>query len=85
MIEIEKRYPPWAKSHGLKGTVKMKIHISANGEALDVTVITSSGHEILDEAAVEMMKNAKFAPARRGDKPIESTPTISYKFTLTDN
>jgi len=85
IIDIEKMYPPLANRRGWEGTVKMKIHISANGEALDVTVVTSSGHPVLDEAAVDMMKNAKFAPARRGDKPIDSIATISYKFTLPHN
>ena len=75
-------YPFEAKEQGWEGTVTLKVHISADGDIEDVIVVSSSGHEVLDEAAVDMIKDANATPARRGDKPVDSWVVLPYRFTL---
>jgi TonB family protein len=45
-------------------------------------VVNSSGHDELDEMAVELVKEANATPARRGDKPVDSLVIVPYRFTI---
>ncbi|MFH0762552.1 MAG: TonB family protein [Candidatus Omnitrophota bacterium] len=49
-------YPPAAKDAGFRGTVKLKLHLSYNGELLDAEIKDSSGYNILDENAIAAAK-----------------------------
>jgi protein TonB len=42
----------------------------------------SSGHEILDQAAVDSVREWMFLPARKGGKPVESWVLLPVKFML---
>jgi len=77
-------YPHEAEEQGWEGTVRLKVHISAYGDIGEVIVVHSSGHDILDDAAVDMIKKASFTPARRGDKPVDSWVMVPYRFILTN-
>ena len=76
------KYPNAAKDRGWEGTVTLKVHILADGEIGEVIVTGSSGHDILDEAAADMVKEARATPARRGDKPVDSWVVVPYRFRL---
>lgn len=75
-------YPRAAKERGWEGTVKLKVHIQADGEIGEVIVLESSGHDMLDEAAVDMVKEGNATPARRGDKQVDSWVILPYRFHL---
>jgi len=75
-------YPRTAKENGWEGTVRLKVHIQADGDIGEVIVIESSGHDMLDEAAVNMVKEGHATPARRGDKPVDSWVVVPYRFHL---
>ena len=47
-------YPPG----GLQGELTMRVVIHHSGKLLDVTLLRSSGHRILDEAALETVRQA---------------------------
>lgn len=53
-----KRYPHSARLNGQEGKVVLKAVIRSDGHLIDVTVQKSSGHQILDAAAVEAVKLA---------------------------
>ncbi len=53
-----KRYPSSARLNGLEGRVVLKAVIRADGQLAEVTVIKSSGHAILDAAAMETVRLA---------------------------
>lgn len=53
-----KRYPHSARLNGQEGKVILKAVIRSDGHLIDVTVQKSSGHQILDAAAVEAVKLA---------------------------
>jgi len=82
MSGFKRRYPRIAQERGWEGTVTMKVHISSDGDIGEVIVTGSSGHDMLDEAAVDMIKDAHATPARRGDKPVDSWVVVPYRFTI---
>ena len=61
-IESCRRYPPWAKKHGIEGTVYLKFTILSTGAARDVKIIKSSGLNILNEEAISTIKRAQPFP-----------------------
>jgi protein TonB len=74
-------YPGAALRKGMEGRVILRIKVLPNGRAGTVEVTKSSGKQVLDDAAVETVRNWKFIPAKRGDTPIEgfATQTIDFK------
>jgi len=59
------KYPYIARKFGLEGGVKLKILVSDKGKVISVKIYKSSGHEILDNSAVDAAKNWVFKPARK--------------------
>ena len=58
--------------------------VLASGKCGQVKIVQSSGNDLLDQAAVEAVKNAAFRPAAYAGRAVESTMTCSFRFTLTD-
>lgn len=54
----EPHYPRIARRRGLEGTVLLEVFIDASGVPLRVEVARSSGHRILDEAAVQKVSES---------------------------
>lgn len=63
-IESAKHYPYIARRRGIQGTVLIFVHLNKKGELKDVVLRKSSGYEILDKSAVELIKKA--TPFRHG-------------------
>lgn len=53
-----KRYPALARERGWEGAVEVAIRFVPALPAPDVTLVRSSGHDLLDEQAVQMMAQA---------------------------
>ncbi|MBM4126449.1 MAG: energy transducer TonB [Nitrospira sp.] len=53
-----KRYPNSARMNGQEGKVLLKAVIRSNGQLVEVSIQKSSGHSILDAAAMETVKLA---------------------------
>ena len=51
-VDANKEYPYMALKRHLEGTTKIATTISASGAIINVSVYVSSGHSVLDEAAV---------------------------------
>lgn len=77
-------YPRVARSRGWQGKVLLKVRVSAEGYSESVSVHRGSGHETLDESALEAVRKWKFIPARRGDTPVASSVIVPIQFTLHD-
>lgn len=75
-------YPRIAQTRQWEGTVILEIRVLASGEAGEVKIVQSSGHEILDESAVEQVKAWHFIPAHKGDKSVDDwvRVPITFKF-----
>lgn len=77
-------YPAAAKRRRLEGTVRLKVRVLASGLVQSVDIDSSSGHAILDQAAVEAVQNWRFVPAKREGKPVDSWVQIPLSFNLID-
>lgn len=75
-------YPAAAKQRGWEGTVKLRVKISAAGTAEQVAIQQSSGYDLLDEAALEAVRQWRFVPAKRGDTAIASSVVVPLVFRL---
>jgi protein TonB len=74
-------YPAIAEEEGWSGRVVLKVHVMANGRPDNVTVAKSSGHEVLDQAAVHtVLRSWHFAPAKRGETPIDGWVSVPIVF-----
>jgi len=76
------RYPRIAQMRQWEGTVVLDVWVFANGTAGEVKIVRRSGHDILDESAIEQVKSWHFVPAHRGNKTINDwvRVPISFKF-----
>jgi len=61
-IQQSVRYPASARRRGLAGTVSVEILIQANGAIGDVTLLESSSHAALDEAALDTIRSLPRMP-----------------------
>ncbi|MBM3239559.1 energy transducer TonB [Candidatus Poribacteria bacterium] len=62
-IETVKMYPNWAREAGYEGTTKIRFAILSDGQLGEVSIIDSSGYDILDNAAIAAIeKAAPFPP-----------------------
>jgi protein TonB len=77
-------YPSIAKSRGWTGKVMLRVQVSPEGTANSVDVETSSGHEMLDEAAIDAVKKWKFIPAKKGETAVASAVIVPIVFSLRD-
>ena len=75
-------YPAAARAERLEGLVVLAVLVGANGRVVDVSVASSSGHTVLDQAAASAVKTWTFAPAHRGARAVESVVEVPVKFAL---
>jgi protein TonB len=61
-IQQSVRYPASARRRGLGGTVSVEILILANGSIADVTLLESSSHAVLDDAALDTIRSLPRMP-----------------------
>ncbi|MFI3155050.1 MAG: energy transducer TonB [Methylococcaceae bacterium] len=75
-------YPSLAKNRGWQGKVMLKVQVSEEGQSTAVEIERSSGYDILDESAIEAIKQWRFTPAMHGETPIASSVIVPIIFTL---
>jgi protein TonB len=75
-------YPLVARRHGAQGRVVLSVQVSASGTSNEVLLRRSSGHAVLDNAALQTVRHWRFVPARRGDTPVESWVDVPIIFRL---
>ncbi|NEP39152.1 MAG: energy transducer TonB, partial [Okeania sp. SIO2H7] len=71
-------YPSLAREEGLEGNPKLRIDIDFDGNVTNVYIEKSSGHSILDEAAMEAVKEWKLDPKDGGKLGV----LVTLKFQL---
>lgn len=77
-------YPFLARQRGLEGTVILDVLVSKVGTANQIRVATTSGYELLDQAAVTAVGNWVFQPGKRGEQPVDMWVRIPIRFALQD-
>ena len=61
-IKRYEEYPPVARRRHWVGTTVVQLRLTPEGKVTDISVVEKSGYEILDEAAVKMIRNASPLP-----------------------
>jgi protein TonB len=75
-------YPRAARRRGLEGRVTLQVHIDRYGRVQQVAVQISSGHPILDRAAIRTVRRWRFAPAGRNGRAVAAQLQIPVVFRL---
>ena len=75
-------YPPLAREKGYEGTVYLRALVERDGRVGNLAIDRSSGHEILDRAAVDSVREWTFLPAQKDGKPVASWVLLPVKFLL---
>jgi protein TonB len=78
-------YPRPARRRGIEGVVLIKVLVNQSGEVSELELEKSSGHRILDKAALKSVRKWQFTPGNRGGKPIEMLVTVPVHFKLVNN
>ena len=75
-------YPPLARERGIEGKVVLKVLVSKDGRPLKVTLEKSSGHTILDKAAIRAVKTWVFTPGKVNGKPANMRVKVPVVYEL---
>ncbi len=78
------RYPAAALARGIEGRVLLSVEVRADGGVGIVNVVQSSGHRLLDAAAVRAVSRWRFRPATRLGIAIADRVSIPIVFRLGD-
>lgn len=75
-------YPRIARTERWEGTVLLLVSVAPSGRPDEITIERSSGHTVLDKAAIDTVTRWTFYPAKDGNIPIHSIVKIPIKFSL---
>lgn len=75
-------YPKDALKRAEHGNVFLHVNVSDSGQVLDVSVRQSSGSSDLDRAALEAIRAARFSPALKDQKPVNSSTDVVVAWVL---
>ncbi len=75
-------YPTVAIQNRWQGTTLLRVFIDATGAVLKAEVARTSGHTVLDGAAVNAVKRWKGSPATRFGRPVPTTELLPVRFNL---
>ena len=76
-------YPRLAMTRRIQGKVVLRINVDASGRPIQVSVESSSGSSILDEAAMKFVKARwHFVPAQQDGRAIEAWALLPIDFVL---
>ncbi|WP_374366744.1 energy transducer TonB [Dongia sp.] len=80
-----KKYPRAAKRRNQTGSPAVRFSMDRNGYLIDVVLIDSSGHESLDEEAIDMFRRAEpLPPLPRSSRTSMVTRELAINFSLND-
>lgn len=74
------RYPAEASRQGLRGEVDMLVHVTPDGRAGQVDVVSGSGAPVLDHEAVRALSRWHFEPQMSGGVAVPSEFRIAVHF-----
>ncbi|MFM8551983.1 MAG: energy transducer TonB [Nitrospiraceae bacterium] len=80
-VEQLKHYPHMARANRWEGRVVLRAVIGEDGQLVDLTIAESSGHSVLDDAAVDVLKKAAplALPQPLGRSQVVVQVPISYR------
>jgi TonB family protein len=81
-------YPEQARRHNLAGSLVLSVDVLHDGSVEQIRVLRSSGYDVLDEAAVRIVRlSSPFSPLARGDsgggRRVDHYPDLAILFGRT--
>ena len=77
---VEPTYPELAKRARVQGKVVLVVTVDEEGNVTDIRV--TSGHPLLDEAAVSAVKQWKYSPTLLNGEPVPVIANVTVFFNL---
>jgi len=75
-------YPRAARRRGIEGLVEINVLVDIQGKAKKLHIHVSSGHRILDKAAIKAIRKWHFTPGRQNGKIMEMWVKVPVRFQL---
>ena len=75
-------YPAIATQRGWQGEVVLRVHVLETGAPDQIDVQSGSGHDSLDQAAVDAVRQWRFTSARRGGQSVDGWVRVPMEFRL---
>lgn len=75
-------HPAALRERGIEGVVQLRVQVAADGRALQVQILGSSGWRLFDEAALAKARGCRFRPAYDGDVAVEAWVEFPVRFAL---
>jgi protein TonB len=77
------RYPMIALRLGYEGDVRLRLIIDEHGNVIAADLLTASGHDELDAAAIAWVKaHWRYTPAMQSGNPVQSSVSVTVTFRL---
>jgi protein TonB len=78
--QVRPVYPKEARKEHIEGTVRLDVVISKTGELSEILLV--SGNSMLVPAAMDAVKQRRYAPTLLNGEPVEIKTTIDINFNL---
>ena len=75
-------YPKRARRRGYQGTVVLEALVDRSGKVKELRILRSSGHTILDKAALKSVNGWLFEPGMVGDEKVDMWVRVPVRFEL---
>lgn len=75
-------YPPQARRRGMEGMVVIEVDVTADGRVAEAHVQTPSGWALLDQTALDAVRNWRFRPALREGNAVTGKARVPVRFQL---
>ena len=79
---IDSFYPADAKRINVEGTVVLGVRVDSAGCGKQVAILVRSGVPTLDQAALDWVETAQFAPAWQGGRTVPSSIRFKVRFRI---
>lgn len=75
-------YPELARKRGQEGVVRVRCQVDSAGAVTGVSLAQTSGHKLLDEAALKTVRKWRFRPAMDNGAPVSGSVVVPVSFRL---
>ncbi|MCH3949398.1 MAG: energy transducer TonB [Acidaminococcus sp.] len=85
LISYSKNYPSASRQAGEAGSVVVGVTVGADGSVTEAWIVSGSGYERLDQAALQSAYRWRFRPAlNRAGEPVEGEKRVRVVYNLED-
>jgi TonB family protein len=75
-------YPEIALQNNIEGKVMLLVNVNVNGKVTDITIENSSGYKMLDNAAINSVRNWQFIPAKHNSVAVSGKVIVPIEFKI---